>query len=107
MLSQNEITNSFAEDLLKQFGNEEMDIKDVKLIERIQPEVMNNNNNNMQTRNLKSPSIKCEVTSTSVLLKKHEIKTEPVIKIENILEYDCKPKFTIRMGAKDVEAAVK
>lgn len=84
-----------------------MDIKDVKLIERIQPEAMNNNNNTMQTRNLKSPSIKCEATSTSVLLKKHEIKTEPVIKIENILEYDCKPKFSTAMTAKEIEAAVK
>ena len=68
---------------------------------------MNNNNNSMQTRNLKSPSIKCEATSTSVLLKKHEIKTEPVIKIENMLEYDCMPKFSTAMMAKDVEAAVK
>lgn len=66
---------------------------------------MNNNQ-----RSLKSPTIKCEATSTSVtkaLLSKHEIKSEPVVKIEKLLEYDSKVEFNNKMTAKEILDLVK
>jgi len=40
-------------------------------------------------------------------LSKHEIKTEPVVKIEKLIEYDSKIEFDIKMSAKEVLEAVK
>lgn len=60
---------------------------------------------------MKSPTIKCEATSTSVvtqaLLNKHEIKSEPVVKIEKLVEFDSKIEFNIKMSAKEVYELVK
>jgi histone demethylase len=106
LLSQKDLTTTFAENLLKQFENEDVDVKDSKLLEAAaaQPNsgVVSNSN-----RGVKSPPIKCEATSTSVLLKKYEIKSEPVIKIEKLLDYETKPKFSTKMSSKEIYAAVK
>lgn len=77
----------------------------MKLHESLNVDAMNNNQ-----RNVKSPTIKCEATSTVVtqaLLHKHEIKAEPVIKIEKLMEYDDKIKFNNKMVAKELYEAVK
>jgi hypothetical protein len=65
---------------------------------------MNNNQ-----RNAKSPTIKCEATSTvtQALLNKHEIKSEPIVKIEKLVEFDCKTEFSNKMSAKEIFDAVK
>lgn len=100
MLSQRDLTTTFAENILKQFENEEPIDSKTKL-----HEAMNNNQ-----RSLKSLTIKCEATSTVVtqaLLHKHEIKSEPVVKIEKLMEYDDKTEFTNRMLAKEIYEAVK
>lgn len=103
LLSQKDLTTSFAENLLKQFENEDVDVKDSKLLEAAAAQSELNNNN----RSAKSPPIKCEATSTSVLLKKYEIKSEPVIKIEKLMDYDAKPKFTTKMTSKEIYTTVK
>lgn len=59
---------------------------------------------------MKSPTIKCEATSTVVtqaLLNKHEIKSEPVVKMERLIEYDDKIEFNHRMSSKEILEAVK
>lgn len=113
LLSQKELTTTFAENLLKQFENEDPDFKDPKLLEAAQSASNSDtiNNNNVTSRSLKSPPVKCEATSTStsasVLLKKHEIKSEPVIKIEKLIDFDVKPKFHNKMSSKEIYLAVK
>lgn len=80
-----------------------MDSK-TKLHESLNVDAMNN------SRNLKSPTIKCEATSTVVtqaLLNKHEIKAEPVMKIEKLVEYDDKLEFCNKMSAKEVYEVIK
>jgi hypothetical protein len=64
-------------------------------------------NNNQRT--VKSPTIKCEATSTvtQALLNKHEIKSEPVVKIEKLVEFDCKTEFSNKMLAKEILEAIK
>lgn len=111
MLSQRDLTTTFAENLLKQFETDDVDSK-VKLHESINSDAMiNNNHSGVMTRNMKSPPVKCEATSTSAvtsaLLNKHEIKDEPVIKIEKLLEYEYKPVFSNDMVSKEIHAAVK
>lgn len=105
LLSQRDLTTTFAENILKQFENEEPIDSKTKLHESLNVDAMNN------SRNLKSPTIvKCEATSTVVtqaLLNKHEIKSEPVVKIEKLLEYDDKVEFSVKMLAKEVYEAVK
>lgn len=104
LLSQPDLTTTFAENILKQFENEEPIDSKAKLRESLNVDAMNNNQ-----RGLKSPTIKCEATSTVVTqaLLKHEIKSEPVVKIERLLEYDDKTEFNNRMLAKEVYEAVK
>lgn len=104
LLSQRDLTTTFAENILKQFENEEPIDSKVKLHESLNVDAMNNN------RGLKSPTIKCEATSTVVtqaLLNKHDIKSEPVVKIEKLIEYDDKIAFNNRMSAKEIYEAVK
>lgn len=54
---------------------------------------------------------KCEATSTSLqanqFILKHELKTEPVVKLEKLCDIDTKPTFSIDMTAKELQAAVK
>jgi hypothetical protein len=73
-----------------------------KLHETLNVDAMNNNQR-------KSPTIKCEATSTvtQALLNKHEIKSEPVVKIEKLVEFDCKTEFSNKMLAKEIYEAVK
>lgn len=105
MLSQRDLTTTFAENILKQFENEEPIDSKTKLHESLNVDAMNNNQ-----RSIKSPTIKCEATSTVVtqaILNKHEIKSEPVVKIEKLIEYDDKIKFHNKMSAKEIHETVK
>lgn len=105
MLSQRDLTTTFAENILKQFESEEPIDSKTKLHESLNVDAMNNNQ-----RSLKSPTIKCEATSTVVtqaILNRHEIKSEPVVKIEKLIEYDDKVDFNNRMSAKEIYEAVK
>lgn len=104
-MSQRDLTTTFAENILKQFENEEPVDSKEKLHQSLNVDSMNNNQ-----RNLKSPTIKCEATSTVVtqaLLHKHEIKSEPIVKIEKLIEYDDKIEYTNRMSAKEILESVK
>lgn len=114
LLSQRDLTTTFAENILKQIENEEPLDSKTKLHETLNVDAMNNNsnnNNNSNQRSIKSPTIKCEATSTSAvtqaLLNKHEIKSEPVVKIEKLIEFDSKIEFTNNMTAKEVYDTVK
>lgn len=90
---------------MKQIENEEPIDSKTKLHETLNVDSINSNNQ----RNLKSPTIKCEATSTSTqaLLSKHEIKLEPVVKIEKLIEFDSKVEFSHKMSAKEIYEAVK
>lgn len=89
---------------MKQIENEEPIDSKAKLHESLNVDAMNNN------RGLKSPTIKCEATSTVVtqaLLNKSDIKAEPIVKIEKLIEYDDKVEFSNKMLAKEIYEAVK
>lgn len=89
---------------MKQFENEEPVDSKPKLHDSLNVDALNNN------RGLKSPTIKCEATSTVVtqaLLHKSEIKSEPVVKIEKLIQFDDKIEFHNKMFAKEVYDAVK
>lgn len=116
LLSQRDLTTTFAENILKQIENEEPIDSKTKLHETLNADAMNNNTTTNtpnitanSLRNIKSPTIKCEATSTSTqaLLNKHEIKSEPVVKIEKLVEFDNKVEFSIKMSAKEICEAVK
>lgn len=102
LLSQRDLTTTFAENILKQIENEEPIDSKTKLHETLNVDAMNQ-------RNMKSPTIKCEATSTSTqaLLNKHDIKSEPVVKIEKLVEFDTKVEFSTKMTAKEVQETVK
>lgn len=105
LLSQRDLTTTFAENILKQFESDDPADSKAKLHESLNADAMNNNQ-----RNIKSPTIKCEATSTVVtqaLLNKHEIKSEPVVKMERLVDYDDKIDFNNRMLAKEIQEAVK
>jgi histone demethylase len=101
LLSQRDLTTTFAENILKQIENEEPLDSKTKLHEAI----INSENQ----RSIKSPTIKCEATSTSTqaLISKHEIKAEPVVKIEKLGEFDSKVEFNNKMMAKEIFEVVK
>lgn len=91
---------------MKQFENEDPIDSKAKLHESLNGDSMNNSNQ----RNLRSPTIKCEATSTVVtqaILNKHEIKAEATVKIEKLIEYDDKTEFNNKMSAKEIHEAVK
>jgi hypothetical protein len=94
LLSQKDIATSFAENLLKQFEND--DDLDVK------PQI----NNRMLMDDQQQPTIKCEATSTSlqhsIAKQQLDLKLEPVIKIEKIDECDMKPKLDVHMTSKEI-----
>ncbi|XP_058817943.1 lysine-specific demethylase 6A isoform X2 [Topomyia yanbarensis] len=120
LLSSKDDTATFAETLLKQFGSDDLDIKDIKPLDQ-QP--MNTASAIDATGagrpdGVKSPTIKAEATSSTGglaaaaaakrhLLAKHDIKLEPVIKIEKLSEPTLKPGFSIDMTAKELLQAVK
>ncbi|XP_059617836.1 histone demethylase UTY isoform X2 [Phlebotomus argentipes] len=107
ILSQRDIATTLAEDLLKQFGSDDIEIKeevpDVPTSLATTPvSVVADSTTNPQ----KSPPMKCEVTSTSnpvkTIIPKREIKMEPVLKIEKLFEGDQKPRFSIEMDSKQI-----
>ncbi|EDS26865.1 uty-prov protein [Culex quinquefasciatus] len=120
LLSSKDDTATFAETLLKQFGSDDLDIKDIKPLDQ-QPAQQNGTTaDSTSTANRaegeKSPTIKAEATSSTSsnsssakrhLLAKHDIKLEPVIKIEKLTETAVKPGFSIEMSAKELLQAVK
>lgn len=92
-----------------------MDIKDTKLIEETTTTTTTTtttivaDSTTSTTTTVKTE--KCEATSTSLqanqFILKHELKTEPVVKLEKLCEIDIKPKFTIDMTSRELQAAVK
>lgn len=107
LLSEKDLATSLAENLLKQFGSD--DLENNKLDE---PTTTTTENNNITTTTrIKEEPVKCEATSTSLqanqFIMRHELKSEPIVKIEKLFEKDAKPVFSIEMSAKDLQAAVK
>lgn len=106
LLSQNDGASSFAEKLLKQFGD---GIKEEpNTDETTSPKNMLADSTTNSV--LMTDTIKCEVTSTSAKgngkrLHKSDLKSEPVVKIEKL----CKPNktFSIAMDSKQITEAVK
>ncbi|KAL1377204.1 hypothetical protein pipiens_016428, partial [Culex pipiens pipiens] len=120
LLSSKDDTATFAETLLKQFGSDDLDIKDIKPLDQQPPQQNGTTADSTSTANRaegdKSPTIKAEATSSTSsnsssakrhLLAKHDIKLEPVIKIEKLTETAVKPGFSIEMSAKELLQAVK
>lgn len=117
LLSSKDDTATFAETLLKQFGSDDLDIKDIKPLDTQQSQQQQNGtsaDSTSRTEGEKSPTIKAEATSSTTsssakrhLLAKHDIKLEPVIKIEKLTETATKPGFSIDMSAKELQQAVK
>ena len=110
MLSQKDIATSFAENLLKQIGSDDIEIKEEN--DSTKTNSSNGAVADSTTGHMKSPPIKCEATSTSIVTAssirtKREIKTEPVLKIEKIYENDEKPIFCHEMDAKQISEACK
>jgi hypothetical protein len=101
LLSQKDIATSFAENLLKQFETDDLDVK---------PQI--NNNSKMLCEDTTPPpmTIKTEPSSTEVsqtVRQRLDMKMEPVIKIEKIDECDKKPKFSLNMTSKEILANIK
>lgn len=111
MLSEKDLATSLAENLLKQFGSDDLDIKDNKLLDETSTTPTTENNNINSTPRIKEEPVKCEATSTSLqanqFIMRHELKSEPIVKIEKLFEKDAKPEFSIEMSAKELQAAVK
>ncbi|XP_021701532.1 histone demethylase UTY isoform X2 [Aedes aegypti] len=130
LLSSKDDTANFAETLLKQFGSDDLvDIKDIKPLDQQQPQhngtVLPADSTSSRPDGEKSPTIKAEATSSTGtgsssacststaaaakrhLLAKHDIKLEPVIKIEKLSEPCNKPAFSIEMTAKELLQAAK
>lgn len=95
MLSQRDLTSSFAENLLKQIEKE--DDSKVKLQEKLEMSSASDNN-------LKNASI--EINTNAPAIFKHEIKSEPILKFEK-LEFAEKIKFNNRMSSKEILEAIK
>lgn len=121
LLSQKDIATSFAENLLKQFGSDDLDIK-----EEIPEEASAGSNvisncggtsspisaaaaDSTTNTHMKSPPIKCEATSTSIVSfqPKCDIKSEPVVKIEKLFDPNEKLTFTTQMDSKQIADVVK
>jgi hypothetical protein len=105
LLSQKDIATSFAENLLKQFETDDLDVK---------PQINNNNaaTTKMLIEDTTPPpmTIKTEPSSTEVsqaARQRLDMKMEPVIKIEKIDECDKKPKFNLSMTSKEILANIK
>lgn len=118
MLSEKDLATSLAENLLKQFGSDDLDIKDTKLLDEANSTTTttttSDNVNSTTTSSaprIKEEPVKCEATSTSLqanqFIMRHELKSEPIVKIEKLFEKDVKPEFSIEMSAKELQAAVK
>lgn len=97
---------SLAENILKQFGSDDLDIKDTKLIDdaATTPTTILADSTT-STATVKTE--KCEATSTNQFMLKHGIKIEPVVKLEKLCDIDTKPTFSIDMTSKELQAAVK
>ncbi|XP_065089982.1 lysine-specific demethylase 6A-like isoform X2 [Ochlerotatus camptorhynchus] len=127
LLSSKDDTANFAETLLKQFGSDDLDIKDIKPLDPQQNgTALPADSTSSRPDGEKSPTIKAEATSSTGagstssssssavaaaakrhLLAKHDIKLEPVIKIEKLTEPSTKPGFSIDMTAKELLQAAK
>ncbi|XP_063702646.1 histone demethylase UTY isoform X2 [Culicoides brevitarsis] len=107
LLSEKDLATSLAENLLKQFGSDDLDMKDSKLLD----EANSTTTTTTDITRIKEEPVKCEATSTSLqanqFIMRHELKSEPIVKIEKLYEKDVKPEFSIEMSAKELQAAVK
>lgn len=111
MLSEKDLATSLAENLLKQFGSDDLDIKDTKLLDEANNKQPTDTVNSTTSPRIKEEPVKCEATSTSLqanqFIMRHELTSEPIVKIEKLFEKDAKPEFSIEMSAKELQAAVK
>ncbi|ETN61612.1 histone demethylase UTY [Anopheles darlingi] len=126
LLSSKDDKATFAETLLKQFSSDSMDIKDPKLLEQQQPPqasvsgsgslatvTVDSTSSTSANNNTKSPPIKAEATSTTATnrhhLAKHDIKLEPVIKIEKLCtdSLAANNEYAISMSAKEIRDLVR
>lgn len=109
LLSQKDIATSFAENLLKQFGSDGLDIKgeipDEAGIGSSSP--TNVAADSTTNPNTKSPPVKCEATSTMSIIPKCDIKTEPVLKIEKLFGSNDTLTFSTAMDSKQILETVK
>lgn len=96
MLSQRDLTSSFAENLLKQIEKED----DSK--EKLQGKL--ETSSTTDANNLKNASI--EINTNAPTIFKHEIKSEPILKFEK-LNFAEKIKFNNRMSSKEILEATK
>lgn len=97
MLSQRDLTSSFAENLLKQIEKCSEDEPKVKIQEKLEMSPTNDHNH-------KNASI--EINTNAPAIFKHEIKSEPILKFEK-LEFAEKIKFNNRMSSREILEAVK
>lgn len=104
------MASTFAEDILKTFNADSLDIKEEDFEDDTQ-EIANCLNDNL---NSKSPLIKCEATSSGALKTEAEdveeyIKLEPIYKAndDDSIGFDSNSKFSIQMDSKQLMAAVK
>ncbi|XP_050085894.1 histone demethylase UTY isoform X1 [Anopheles aquasalis] len=124
LLSSKDDKATFAETLLKQFSSESMDIKDPKLLEQQQTKAGGSGtmvtatvDSTSTSNNTKSPPIKAEATSTTATnrqqqqyqLAKHDIKLEPVIKLEKLCtdSLSASSEYAISMTAKEIRDLVR
>lgn len=109
LLSQKDIATSFAENLLKQFGTDGLDIKgEIPEVGEIGSSSPTNVAADSTTnQNTASPSIKCEATSTMSIIPKCDVKTEPVLKIEKLFGSNETAKFSTTMDSKLIMETVK
>lgn len=97
-------STSLAENLLKQIGNIKEEVDEAGCGSSSPHNVAADS-----TTNVNVQTIKCEATSTStrqgVLVT--DIKNEPFLKIENIMDPDKKTAFSFQMNSKQLIEAVK
>ncbi|KAL5281616.1 KDM6A family protein [Megaselia abdita] len=122
-LSQKDLTSTIADDILKTFDSDNLDIKEEIEDDASQDRMLNGKatptTNNMISNRNRSPPVKCEATSTSnsgssSVYSNHvggvlrdDVKFESDIKLESIYDVEEPPKFSISMSSKQIEASIK
>lgn len=133
LLSQKDIATSLAEDLLKHFGSEELDVKDEnssimnngtlssgpfspsnlednsnensgERLKDVKVEKIDNENNCYEKNNVPE-TVKCEATSSTNKIE--TTRNEPVLKLESLCEHQTETEISIEMDAKSVLEACK
>lgn len=105
LLSQKDVATTFAENLLKQFGDIKEELPDEAGIGSTSPQ-------NVAADSTTHTPVKCEATSTSLKagannIPKCDIKPEPVLKIEKLFGPNDSLTFSIDMDSKQIIETVK